>query len=292
MASQTTQTPTRLIDQPIPPLPIKMRPNSSFLAKLNIPLDSEYIRLNRRYEPELPTSEPSMLFTPRWNNCSLRGIRFVANSDPKAMLVFVDGAVSSAASNDTESLGGFACVYAPKSWTAPICVGMPIDGNTHTVARAELLASLDALNVRRWNGEGFEKVILATSSLSLVDGITKEIYKWKESSDWKTPASGNRHKNRDLWEELLEKVEECGNRGLLVQFWYIPKKWNEAKEFAKAAAAYVSNPRRISLTRRLILTPLFVKPVDSEYRPKKGDVRPTVIERSCSEVSLIRFFVL
>lgn len=43
-------------------------------------------------------------------------------------------------------------------------------------------------------------------------------------------------KNRDLWEALFDKLRELEAIGCLVQFWAIPRAWNEADKYAKEAA--------------------------------------------------------
>lgn len=53
---------------------------------------------------------------------------------------------------------------------------------------------------------------------------------------WKTSA-GAAVKNKDLWEMLLGEVERWHGEGLAVQFWRIPRDWNEeADDAAKTAA--------------------------------------------------------
>jgi len=42
--------------------------------------------------------------------------------------------------------------------------------------------------------------------------------------------------NQDLWKKLEAKIREMEKEGMLVQFWWIPRGWNEADSYAKAGA--------------------------------------------------------
>lgn len=102
--------------------------------------------------------------------------------------------------------------------------------------RAELRAVIAALGLRNWSGEGFRRMVIATDSEYVVNGSTKWVRSWIRNN-WKT-RSGANVKNKDLWEMLLGEVERLYDRGLLVEFWKIPRYWNKvadaaAKEIAK-----------------------------------------------------------
>ena len=68
----------------------------------------------------------------------------------------------------------------------------------------------------------------------MVNGISKWILKWRKNG-WKT-SSGSPVANQDLWNMLEEKLRKMEESGMLVQFWKIPREWNEADEYAKAGA--------------------------------------------------------
>ena len=103
-----------------------------------------------------------------------------------------------------------------------------------TSNRAELRAAIVALGLRAWNGEGFDKVVLACDSEYVVLGICERVERWKRRG-WRT-AAGTPVMNRDLWEQLLAKLEVQDDRGVLVQFWQIPRELNEADPLAKEGA--------------------------------------------------------
>lgn len=104
-----------------------------------------------------------------------------------------------------------------------------------TSNRAELRAAIAALECREWSGEGWSKVVIATDSAYVVEGITYWVLKWREQ-DFQTKP-GKPVKNRDLWERLLQLVNEHCYRSVLVCFMRIPRHCNEeADKFAKEAA--------------------------------------------------------
>jgi hypothetical protein len=45
--------------------------------------------------------------------------------------------------------------------------------------------------------------------------------------------------NQDLWKKLEEKLREMEKSGMLVQFWKIPREWNEADKYAKAGSVII-----------------------------------------------------
>lgn len=103
-----------------------------------------------------------------------------------------------------------------------------------TSNRAELRAAIVALGLRIWNGEGFDKVVLACDSEYVVLGICERVERWKQRG-WITSA-GTPVMNKDLWQLLLAKLETLDDRGVLVQFWQIPRELNEADSLAREGA--------------------------------------------------------
>ena len=89
-----------------------------------------------------------------------------------------------------------------------------------------------ALGLRRWQGEGFDKVILACDSECVVKGVSEWVRDW-ERNGWKT-ARRMEVEDRDLWELLLAALRQHDDWGVLVQFWLIPREENEADPYAKA----------------------------------------------------------
>lgn len=63
---------------------------------------------------------------------------------------------------------------------------------------------------------------------------------WLKASKngWKT-TTGRSVANQDLWKKLEDKLRDVEGRGMLVQFWKIPREWNEADQYAKAGAVII-----------------------------------------------------
>ncbi|KAJ5799351.1 uncharacterized protein N7518_001419 [Penicillium psychrosexuale] len=118
-----------------------------------------------------------------------------------------------------ESASGYA--RFPLEYKGPI-------GQQHTLTkdRAQIRAVIAALRYRDWAMDGFSRLIIATDSKYVVDGIMREL----GYTCW-GPI-----RNRDLWECLLGEVEMWEERGMSVQFWRVPRTSNmKADRHAKTA---------------------------------------------------------
>ncbi|KIM38253.1 hypothetical protein M413DRAFT_30372 [Hebeloma cylindrosporum] len=219
----------KLSDTPVN-LSSKYRPPTQFSFGKPIPhADADAQRI---FTPPSPLSKPTDLFSVKMNTCSVPGYRFVRNADPQQMLMFVDG--SSRGNGSSTARAGYAVVFAPVQWFYPISSPLEQDGNPQTSNRAELRAVLASLRLRMWIGEGFKKVVIACDSQYVVNGISAWILKWRRNG-WKT-NTGAAVANQDLWKKLEAKLREMEEEGMLVQFWWIPRAWNEADAYAKAGA--------------------------------------------------------
>ncbi|KAF8801233.1 ribonuclease H-like protein [Phlegmacium glaucopus] len=200
-----------------------------------LPIAPDAADTNRIFIPPNPTSRPSDLYSAKLNLCNIPGYRFVRSTDPSEMLMFVDG--SALGNGLPTARAGYGVVFAPLQWFSPISDRLEQDGNPQTSNRAELRAVLASLTLRFWAGEGFPRIVLACDSEYVVKGISVWIFKWRRNG-WKTVA-GNPVANQDLWKKLEAKLREMEGKGMLVQFWKIPREWNEADEYAKAGAVRV-----------------------------------------------------
>jgi len=196
------------------------------------PIASDVADANRIFVPPDSTIKPRELYTVQRNRCSLPGYRFVRSTNPAEMLMFVDG--SCLDNGFPNARAGYGVVFAPLEWFSPISRRLEQDGNPQTSNRAELRAVLAALGLRFWAGEGFSRIVIACDSQYVVKGISEYIFEWRRNG-WMT-TSGTQVANQDLWRKLGEKLREMEGCGMLVQFWKIPREWNEADEHAKAGA--------------------------------------------------------
>jgi len=114
-------------------------------------------------------------------------------------------------------------------------------GYAHTSQRAELHAALGALfAAKKYATKGGQwpctiehcrspcrvrHVVIKSDSAYLVNSMTSSIEKWKNNG-WQT-AKKTPVKNRDLWEEMIERVLELEDLGTTVDFWRVPREMNE-----------------------------------------------------------------
>ena len=103
-----------------------------------------------------------------------------------------------------------------------------------TKNRVELRAVLAAIGLRSWYGEGFKKIVIACHSEYVINGISSWILTWRKN-EWKT-NTGAVVENLDLWRKLDDKLRDMEKYEMLVQFWRIPREWNEADAYAKSGA--------------------------------------------------------
>jgi ribonuclease HI len=116
------------------------------------------------------------------------------------------------------------------------CRGPFGDKNVATSNRAELRAIIGALRLCNWKAQGFDSIVIATSSSYAVDGATS----WAKGCvrrGWKKSSTGERVKNRDLWELFLGEVEKSKDVGLHVSLWQIPRELNSRADAAAKKAA-------------------------------------------------------
>lgn len=183
----------------------------------------------RRFHPSNPTATPSDLYNVTNNRGSVPRPRYICKSNPREMLIFIDG---SCLHNGTpRARAGFGIQWSPEDKFSGRLEGPGLE----TSNRAELRAAIVALSIRTWNGEGFDTVVLACDSEYVVLGICERIQTWIQRG-WRT-SGGSPVMNRDLWEELLAKLEERNNAGVMVKFWRIPRDFNvDADQLARAGA--------------------------------------------------------
>ncbi|CAD6582779.1 MAG: hypothetical protein ASARMPREDX12_001035 [Alectoria sarmentosa] len=193
------------------------------------PIPHDHADSLRRFHPTPPTAKPKDLYHDSVNACSLPGLRFIRKNNSREMLIFIDGACSN--NGTPQARAGYGAKWGSRSY-----LSSRLEGNGHeTSNRAELRAAIVALGLRVWNGEGFDKVVLACDSEYVVKGISAWVHGWKKNG-WRT-ARGTPVENRDLWEMLHTALGKQDNQGVLVQFWQIPREDNEADPYAKAGTS-------------------------------------------------------
>lgn len=201
--------------------------------------------LPEKFVPPKPTDRPQILFPlsgarPSPLGPSLRA-RFVRANNESQFLIYADGSCSDNGAPNARAGCAFIfknCSQNPSAGRVRFALenkGPTGERHQHTSNRAELRAVIAALRYRRWSGEGFNSLVIATDSEYVANGATQWIQAWLRNG-WKT-SSGATVKNQDLWKCLLNEIEEHHTEGLRVQFWRIPREWNEvADRYAREAA--------------------------------------------------------
>lgn len=138
---------------------------------------------------------------------------------------------------------GWAFVYSPGYEGHPTGIasgrlearGPFDDPSIQSSNRAELRAVIAALRFRHWPGEGFHTIVIATDSEYVVKGATAWVKTWLRNG-WKTKGNAD-VKNKDMWEMLLGEFERQRDKGLSIQLWHVPRRWNTVADAAAKAAA-------------------------------------------------------
>jgi ribonuclease HI len=183
-------------------------------------------------------------------------LRFINCTNPTELLIYTDGSCLDNGGQNAKA--GCAFVFkdteqGPNDSPSNGYVRFRLEeeGPTggkyrQTSNRAELRAVIAALQFREWKREGFSSVVIATDSSYVAEGMTSWIRTWLVGG-WKT-SNGRPIINQDLWMCLISEVKRCGDTGLHIKFWQIPRDWNrEADYHAKRAAE--THGARVQFTR-------------------------------------------
>ena len=194
-----------------------------------LPISHDHADGLRRFCPTSSTAKltiPTDLYHHAVNGCSVPGLRFIRKDNSREMLMFIDGACAN--EGTPQARAGYGIKWTPRG-----AISYRLEGTgPETSNGAELRAAIVALGLRCWNGEGFDKVVLACDSDYVVKGISEWVPTWK-TNGWQTPQ-GTSVENRDLWEALLAALSKHDDAGVLVQFWLIPREKSQADVYAKA----------------------------------------------------------
>ncbi|KAI0968019.1 ribonuclease H-like protein [Xylaria arbuscula] len=192
-----------------------------------------------KFTPPSSTITPLELF-PVKATCG-RFTRYIHRSKARCVLIFTDGACLN--NGQANPKAGWALVHGPALAGQPVLIasgrledkGPFGDSGIQSSNRAELRAVIAALRLRNWFGEGFDTIVVATDSEYVTTGSTVWVKSWVKN-DWRTAGKAD-VKNRDLWEILLGEAERWQAEGLSIQFWKIPREWNEVADAAAKKAA-------------------------------------------------------
>ncbi|KAH6646102.1 ribonuclease H-like domain-containing protein [Truncatella angustata] len=192
-----------------------------------------------KFFPPSSSIRPTELFTSRTLQPSQLA-KWTHRSDPHKVLIFTDGACLN--NGQPNPKAGWAFVDGPGrgigagTRSGRLETKGPFgDDGIQSSNRAELRAVIAALRFRDWDVEGYYTIIIATDSAYVVQGCCKWVKTWIRHG-WKTNARAD-VKNRDLWEMLLGEVERWHDKDVAIQFWKIPREWNDVADAAAKRAA-------------------------------------------------------
>ncbi|RWA06400.1 hypothetical protein EKO27_g8711 [Xylaria grammica] len=192
-----------------------------------------------RFTPPSPTIKPTQLFPGQATYGLLT--RYIDRHDPRKVLLLTDG--SCLKNGQLNPQAGWGVVHGPGfAGQPPLVVSGPLESvgpfggpGVQTSNRAELRAVIAALGLWNWLDEGFDTVVIATDSEYVVAGATEWAKIWIQNG-WRR-AANEQVMNKDLWEALLGEVERWHDYGVSIQFWKIPRDWNEVADAAAKEAA-------------------------------------------------------
>lgn len=197
-----------------------------------------------RFWPSNPTADPKELFA---HGLSEFRAYSVVTSRPARMVRFdvPDDEIllytSASCPNQHDALDATTCsaacagIFKPTglhpSVSPAICLRLEHRGpkggfHMQESNRAHLRAAIAALQYRPWDSEGWSRVVIASDSEYLVEGITNWVEIW-QSNGWITAdeagygREGDPVANRDFWEQLIWEIQERSRRGIEVKFWLI-----------------------------------------------------------------------
>ena len=155
---------------------------------------------------------------------------------PSTLIAFIDGACIRPADDD-EAFAGYGVYFGPGSVHNQSAHLSP--NERHTNQRAELHAALGALStirqMRDFMSRELNHVVLVTDSAYVARSMSEYIIQWRRN-EYRT-YHGDRIRNRELIQELDEELIDFNEEGISVQFWQVPREWNQrADRLAKDGA--------------------------------------------------------
>ncbi|KAL8759905.1 MAG: hypothetical protein Q9184_003489 [Pyrenodesmia sp. 2 TL-2023] len=196
----------------------KLYDHNSFSHFPNLrPIPHNLATQNRPFHPPSPTATPLTLFSGQTNHHdTVPAWHFIRNTNAREALIFISGCCLGNGTPNPRA--GYGIQWGPN--TARNAMSYRLEGpGPQTSNRAELRAAIVALGgLRQWPDEGLR--------------LDAEV-----EAEQVEDSKGTEVANRDLWEELIGHLEGWDRKGLLVQFWLIPKAENgKADALAKEGA--------------------------------------------------------
>lgn len=185
-------------------------------------------RIYRRYTTP-PDSQPLSLFPIGWSYGRVPRQRYIYATSRRKALVFIAGACLFYVTPEARSGFGIECSpdqHVSKRVTGP--------GPLHE-KRACIMAAIAALDAVDWLEEGFDTLVIASDSDSVVQGVCEDMPRCAEL-DWRDPRRCV-IENADQWLALQARLTYWENRGLLIRFWEIRREFNTVANVLATQAA-------------------------------------------------------
>ncbi|KAJ5736211.1 ribonuclease H-like protein [Penicillium malachiteum] len=190
-----------------------------------------------------PYQDPASLFKPYTIDKCVPAKRLVHRDLHKTFILYTDGACLNNGAPNARAGCAFVFGKAEQNSYEPTCARFPLEnkgptGEYHrqTSNRAELRAVLAASRFCDWRVGRFNRMVIATDSEYVVEGITTGLRNWIPRG-WRL-NDGSPVMNQDLWACLLGEVERWHTYGMKMEFWRVSRLENrEADRFASIAAS-------------------------------------------------------
>ena len=155
--------------------------------------------------------------------------RFIRDQNPRELLICTEGA--SFANDEQPNKPRAGCAFMVNEtggwYRFPLEEENPTGKkNTRTARCASIRAAIAAIQCRDWAAEGFQRLIIATSDVSVVDGITSLMRGWIRDG-WCYRYTDIPVEDEDMWWCLMETIHAAERKGCTVSFWATNGCWNK-----------------------------------------------------------------
>ncbi|KAJ5655327.1 hypothetical protein N7507_007277 [Penicillium longicatenatum] len=208
-------------------------------------------KLPKEFQPPYGFWGPETMYAPTVSTRSPFPVRrFTRVKDPRELLICTEG---TSKPNDKEPNNPKAgCAFMVNDtggwYRFPLEDKCPNGKrNTKTAQCASIRAAIAALQCRDWAAEGFERIIIATSDPSVVEGITSLMRGWMRD-DWCYRYTDIPVEDEDLWMSLMKTIHRTEEKGCTVLFWATNGCWNKrAMKHANSACKLVAKEEYVKI---------------------------------------------
>ncbi|KAJ5890058.1 ribonuclease H-like protein [Penicillium tannophilum] len=205
--------------------------------------DPPSLKLPREFLPPYGHFVPESIYLPTISTRSPFPLnRFIRAQNPRELLICTEGTSFHNDEQPNKPKAGCAfMVNETGGWYR-----FPLEENnqkgkknTRSARCASIRAAIAAIQCRNWAAEGFQRLIIATSDVSVVDGITSLMRGWIRDG-WCYRYTDVPVEDEDLWWCLMYTIHAAEKKGCTVYFWATNGCWNKmAIKHAGAASEMI-----------------------------------------------------